>query len=363
MDALVQMIKNESFWIGQLLLVIIVFLLVRFGSKQILKRLQQKFKQSEMHWKHSLIDALYPPMLAFIWIIAITIIVNLILVRLTPESPKDFLNQIYRLTILCCLTWFFLRWTGKMEIAYLKAQKVHGHPIGKSKIDVAAKIIFLLIWSIAILFGLDILGFNVATLVTIGGISGFSLGFASKDVIANFFGGLMLYITRPFMVGDYIRAAERNIEGTVEHISWYYTLIRDNDKQPNYVPNSLFSTTVLVNRSRRTHWTLDETIGIRYSDIKVLDPIIEDIKTYLKTSPHFDQTVPIRVQLEHFADSSLNISILGCTFTTDIDQVAEIRQECLVKIAQVIETHGASFAFPTTTLEIPNGIALHTPAK
>jgi MscS family membrane protein len=364
MDFIVEMIEKESYWLMQILLVIVVFFLVRFGSKQVLKRLQQKFKGSEAHWKHSLVEAIYPPVLAFIWIIAITIITNLILVRLNPESPQAFLNQVYRLTILCCLTWFFLRWTAKMELALLKEQKLHGHVIGKSKVDVIAKIIFLLIWSISILFGLEILGFNIATLVTIGGISGFSLGFASKDVISNFFGGLMLYITRPFMVGDYILAPERKIEGFVEHISWYYTLIRDNDKRPNYVPNSLFSTIVLVNNSRRTHWTFDETISIRYNDIQALHHIIEEIRAFFKTSPLFDQTLPIRVHLEHFADSALNISILACTFATDVDAVAEIRQQCLVKIAQIIQKYGASFAYPTTTLEVPGGITLHSaPAK
>lgn len=363
MDFIVELIKKESSWLLQVALVIVVFFLVRFSSKQVLKQLKKTFLKTQTHWKHSLIEAIYPPLLTFIWIIAIVIITDLTLEHWSPERPKTFLNQVYRLTILCCLTWFFLRWTAKIELALLKDQKVHSHTIGKSKIDVIAKIACLLIWSIATLFGLDILGFNIATLVTIGSISGFSLGFASKDIISNFFGGLMLYITRPFMVGDYILAGERKIEGTVEHISWYYTLIRDNDKRPNYVPNSLFSTIVLVNRSRRSHWTFDETISIRYIDMQVLHLIIEEIRSFFKNNPLFDQTLPINVYLKHFGDSSLDISISACTFATDNQEVALIQQECLTKLSQIVQSHGASFAFPTTTVVIPGGIALHQTDK
>ena len=148
----------------------------------------------------------------------------------------------------------------------------------KAKIDVLGKLANLFITLLASIFFLEALGFNAQTLATIGGLSGFSLGFAGKDVFSNFFGGLMIYITRPFTVGEIIKSVEKKFEGVVEDISWYYTTIRGSDKQPVYIPNSFFSNIFVTNLSRMTHWYIDEKICIRYQDIKSVELIIEDIK-------------------------------------------------------------------------------------
>ena len=68
-----------------------------------------------------------------------------------------------------------------------------------------------------------------------------AIGFAAKDLLSNFFGGLFIYLDRPFAVGDWIRSPDREIEGTVEQIGWRVTRIRTFDKRPLYIPNSVFS--------------------------------------------------------------------------------------------------------------------------
>ena len=56
-----------------------------------------------------------------------------------------------------------------------------------------------------------------------GGIGGIAVGFAAKDLLP-IFSGLMVYLDRPFSVGDWVRSPEKNIEGTVEHIGWRTTV-------------------------------------------------------------------------------------------------------------------------------------------
>ncbi len=58
-----------------------------------------------------------------------------------------------------------------------------------------------------------------------GGIGGLAIGFAAKDILANFFGGVTVFIERPFNIGDWIIISEKGIEGTVEE----YRLAPDND--------------------------------------------------------------------------------------------------------------------------------------
>lgn len=358
MKSLANIIQNESPWVIKLLIVFAAVLIFHTGFKYLFKRLQARFEHSKNHWKQSFTESIRVPVLTLVWLIALTLVVAIITQRIHPECPNGTFNSVFGLIILFCVTWFLLRWMGKMKVFLLKEQQIHGHHLDKAKIDVLIKISYLAVWVLALILALDILGFNIATLVTIGGISGLSIGIASKDVISNFFGGLMLYLTRPFHVGDYI-TAEKNIEGAVEQISWYYTIIKGNDRQPNYIPNSLFSTMVVVNRTRRSHWTIEEQIGIRYQDFKVLEDIINEIKNFFYTHPSFDKELPIRVYFHHFAESSLIISILASTTDTDSDKVAEIKHNTLMHIAKIIEAHGASLAYPTSVIDIPAGIVIH----
>lgn len=98
---------------------------------------------------------------------------------------------------------------------------------------------------------LRVLGVDTVPLLAFGGIGAAAAGIAGKDVIANLFGGLMLYITRPFIPGDTILLVEKNLEGTVEEIGWYLTSVRDENQRQILIPNALFSTFPVINTSRR----------------------------------------------------------------------------------------------------------------
>lgn len=64
-------------------------------------------------------------------------------------------------------------------------------------------------------------------LADLGGIGGLAVGMAGKDILSNFFSGIMLYFDRPFSIGDWrIRSPDRNIEGTVAEIGWRITKLR-----------------------------------------------------------------------------------------------------------------------------------------
>ena len=113
---------------------------------------------------------------------------------------------------------------------------------------------------------LQTLGISVTGVVAFGGIGGIAIGFAAQDLLANFFGGLIVYLDRPFSVGDWIRSPDREIEGTVEDIGWRVTVIRTFDKRPLYIPNSIFTTISVENPSRMLNRRIYETIGLRYRD-------------------------------------------------------------------------------------------------
>jgi MscS family membrane protein len=198
------------------------------------------------------------------------------------------------------------------------------------------------------------LGYSISGVLAFGGIGGIAIGFAAKDLLANFFGGMMIFLDRPFSVGDWIRSPEKEIEGTVEHIGWRLTRIRTFDKRPLYIPNSVFASIVVENPSRMTNRRIYETIGIRYDDAAVAADVIAAVREMLQNHPDIDHNQTLMVNFNKFGASSLDFFIYTFTKTTVWTQFHEVKQDVLFKIQDIIEAHGAEIAFPTSTVHLPD---------
>lgn len=209
----------------------------------------------------------------------------------------------------------------------------------------------VLILIIGVMLLLEVTGNSLNTLVAFGGISGLALAFASQEVIASFFGGLMIYVSHPFSIGDWIVLPERSIEGHVEEIGWYNTKIRTFDKRPIYVPNSIFSKIVVVNPSRMSHRQIKETIGIRYRDVASLKGIIADVKELLDKSPDIDHDMYYGVYFSEFGAYSLDILFSAYTFEKSTDGYNKIKEQIFFGIIDILDKHHAELAFPTTCVE------------
>ena len=143
---------------------------------------------------------------------------------------------------------------------------------------------------LAVLVILQSTGYSISGVLAFGGVGGLAVGFAAKDLLANFFGGLMIYLDRPFKVGDWIRSPDKEIEGTVVKVGWRLTTITTFDKRPLYVPNAFFTTISVQNPSRMSHRRIFETLGVRYSDAARLPVIIEKVKSMLYEHDEIDST-------------------------------------------------------------------------
>ena len=162
----------------------------------------------------------------------------------------------------------------------------------------------------------------------------------------------MIYLDRPFKVGDWVRSNDRDIEGTVEDIGWRLTCIRTFDKRPLYVPNSVFNTIAVENPSRMTNRRIYETMGIRYDDIDKMAVIVKQVKAMLQSHPEIDTSKTLIVNFTAFGDSSVNFFVYTFTKTTEWVRFHEIKQDVLLKIVDIVLGNGAEFAFPTTTLHV-----------
>jgi len=130
------------------------------------------------------------------------------------------------------------------------------------------------------------------------------------------------------------------------------TRIRTFDKRPLYVPNSLFTQIVVENPSRMSNRRIKETFGLRYCDMNQVDGIIKDVREMLEQHPDIDQTQTLIVNFNYFNNSSLDFFIYTFTKTTNWILYHQIKQDVLLKVADIVEQNKAQFAFPTRQLHI-----------
>jgi MscS family membrane protein len=208
------------------------------------------------------------------------------------------------------------------------------------------------VFVVCLLVVLQTLGISISGLLAFGGVGGIAVGFAAKDLLANFFGGLMIYLDRPFKVGDWVRSPDKNIEGTVEDIGWRLTRIRTFDKRPLYVPNSTFTSISVENPSRMLNRRIYETIGLRYQDARQVPNIVKEVREMLATHPDIDTNQTLIVNFNSFGAHSLDFFVYTFTKTTDWVEFHKIKEQVLLKIMSIVHKHGADMAFPTQTLHL-----------
>lgn len=335
----------------QILLVLFVIVLAHFAAKFLLRHAEKGALLTSSPWDDALIQAGKRPLPIFIWIIGISFIISILSNKINT-TLLDSAPAIRNLGMIICLAWFLIRFIRNASLNIIDAQTKNGEEVDPTTVDALSKLSRLTVVLITILLTMQNLGFSVSGLLAAGGIGGIAVGFAAKDLLANFFGGLTIYMDRPFSVGDWIRSPDKDIEGTVEYISWRHTRIRAFNKNPIYVPNALFTTIVVENPTRMTNRRIKETIGIRYEDIGVMAAIVADVKTMLLNHPEIDAKQTLIVNFNTFGPSSVDFFIYTFTKTTAWIHYHEVKQDVLLKVADIIASHGAQIAFPTQTVHL-----------
>ena len=197
-------------------------------------------------------------------------------------------------------------------------------------------------------------GFNVAALLGSLGLMGMAVALGARDFIANLFAGLTIFLDRMFEKGNWIRTPD--VDGIVEDIGFRATKIRQFDKALVTIPNSRLAGEALVNFSRRTNRRIYWTIGVEYRTTRdQLRMIVQDILEYLKSHQDFE-TDPARTKTFVFVDafdaSSINIMLYCFTKTTDWGEWLACKERLAYKVKDIVEGHGAAFAFPSTSLYV-----------
>ncbi len=332
----------EFFWV---FIVVFITLAANYLARRLLNKLEETTRQTQNLWDDALLYSARKPAAWMIWVLGISWAAEIIASG-TSSTLQALIHPVRFVAIVVLLTYFLVRFISQAEKTFVAkgTDVTTAHALGK-----------LLRASVIITAGLSLLqtfGVSVTGVLAFGGIGGIAVGFAAKDLLANLFGGLMIYMDRPFAVGDWIRSPDREMEGTVEHIGWRLTIIRTFDQRPLYVPNAVFTIVAIENPSRMRNRRIYETIGVRYADAGKMKVIVDDVRTMLMQHPDIDTDRTLIVNFNSFADSALEFFVYTFTRTINWVEYHQVKQKVLLEIGGIVERHGAEFAFPTQTLHL-----------
>ncbi len=349
-------LKTENAYIVQIGAVLLAAFILDAIQRSVLRRLHNRLKKTRNKWDEAVIGAFRRPAALLVWVIGISFAVEIFQKEKKGAHIFAAAEPIRDTLIIYAFVWFLIRLIKFGENNFLSREDDDG--IDKTTVNAISQLMRVAVMVTGILVAMQTLGYSVSGVLAFGGIGGIAVGFAAKDLLANFFGGLMLFLDRPFAVGDWVRSPDRAIEGTVEYIGWRLTRIRTFDARPLYVPNSVFANIAVENPSRMNNRRIYETIGMRYQDAGKMETVIQRVKEMLANHPEIDTGRTLIVNFNAFAPSSLNFFIYTFTKTTDWVHFHEVKQDVLLKILKIIEEEGTQIAFPTSTLHLKGNAAI-----
>ena len=369
---------TDKFNVGKAVIIFVVFLFfVSFTtllSKLTLWALMKFFVKhdSDRQTKGRIVEIIKRPMLLTLIAYAIDICVSI--AYYPAPMPIKFANFL-AITFVIAVTWLILSvLNGYGMVLINELTKKSGR---KEVINLILKIIYFIIFVIAMLIVLSKLGFNVSAIIASLGIGGLAVALATKDILANFFASVMLLFDNSFSQGDWIVCGD--IEGTVVEIGLRKTTVRTFDNALIFVPNSKLASDPIRNWSRRKMGRrIRMLIGLEYSaTTEQIKKCVDEIKQMLidhpdiakgddmgsKKASRYDRGIVsiddlagyksnLFVVVDEFADSSINILVYCFSKTIVWGEFLAVKEDVMLKIMNIVEANGLGFAFPSQSLYV-----------
>lgn len=355
--SLKEVLQDENFWIARVFVIVFCTLVIAFFVRIFFKHLLKKAEKTKNLWDDALLGAAMLPVNGLIWLLGICW-AGKIAGDVADVTIFESVDLIRHLGLIAILGWFLVRFISRAENNLMDPEYT-SEPMDTTTVMALAKLLRISVIITAVLVAMQSLGYSISGVLAFGGIGGLAVGFAAKDMLANFFGGLMIYLDRPFAVGDWVRSPDQEIEGTVEDIGWRLTRIRTFDKRPLYIPNATFTHISVENPSRMLNRRIYETVGVRYEDASRVQQIINDVKGMLQNHSDIDTSQTMIVNLNKFGAYSLDFFVYAYTKTTDWVTYHQVKQDVLMKVLEIIAKNDAQCAFPTSSLHVPDGVDVH----
>lgn len=269
------------------------------------------------------------------------------------QLPIDFNQWIvlaFRIMIPVFWMLIFLQIVNLVMAVFAKRAEATETTMDDQIVPLLRRLFHGIVVVVFIIIILNVLRVNVDALL--GGLAfgSLALALAAQDTVKNLFGSLLIFVDRPFQIGDWITA--QGHEGTVEEVSVRSTRIRTFADSLVSIPNGALADGPIDNMGLRVYRRFVTKVGVTYNTSpELLEVFVEGIRELVREHPT-TLTERFEVHFNEMGDFSLQILVyVFFDVPTWTDELAG-RQRLLIGIMKLANALGVGFAFPTQTLHI-----------
>ena len=354
MKNFIEIIKNiQKEQIIDILIGILIYILFRCLSKSLAYITIKIFKPKVKNKKQIKNNTFYRPL------IGLYILLGAYIGILFIEAPLGFsnnlieiINKIFKIIIILILSNGIAN-SLTINSNFISTLKEKINPqLEDNMFKMILKVIRFIIYAIAVFLVLTELNYNLNGLVAGLGIGSVVITLAAQDTAKNLFGGLVIFLDKPFIVGDWIEVDK--FEGTVEDITFRSTRVRTFENAVVNIPNSVIANDSIINWSRmhqrRNKVNLCLELNTPLEKIKkIQDRIKEMLMNY---DDVIDDSIIIR--FDNITDNGINLMVCSYTNSLDYASFLEEKEKINFKIMKILKEENVELAYDTKTIFIKN---------
>ncbi|MDV7187082.1 mechanosensitive ion channel family protein [Lutibacter sp. TH_r2] len=345
-------ILNIELWqyLGLLILVILCFILF-FLLKKIVLYILRKIQLWIVHKSNAKIDVALKKLTRPI----VLLIVIWFLKTLLPSLMLDLdVNTVIFLVLNIMVTVFWIYVFLKLVKVIMSVYEEFAESTHNKLDDQLVPILNNFLTGIVIFVGflkmLTLFGIKPVTVIAGASIGGIAVALASQDTVKNLIGTIMIFIDKPFHIGDWIEAGE--VVGTVETVGFRSTTVRAADTSVYQIPNSTLSEMVVNNKGLRAYRRYTTNLGLRYdTPPELIDAFVDGVRKIIKLHSATRDDA-FNVEFSGFGDSSLLILVNVYFTALDWNKEQASKHSLHIAILKLAKEIGVDFAFPSTTVMI-----------
>lgn len=266
----------------------------------------------------------------------------------------EILQTSFRIIVIIIISKIFVHiLTSKKSWVRKTQEKINiarGKENSNANTEFLAKIAKGIIYTIAVFLVIQELGFDLQGLIAGLGLGTIVITLAAQDTAKNLFGGLVIYLDKPFKVGDYIQLS--TYTGTVEEITFRSTAIRTLDNSLLHIPNSEVSAVAITNWSelekRRFFTSLVLTLETPLSKVEKVRVEIEDMLK--EEADIFSDSISVKFQ--NILGNGIEIVVIAYTSITDYAQFLKLKEQLNYRVLQILEDNKVQLAYNTQTIYV-----------
>lgn len=322
-------------------LIVLVAFVLRNALRSILKNTGKK--------KFGFVGALARDLIkptAFL-VIIIGIYISIIIHSMSP-STTGVIQKVFLFLLTVNVLWLLTRSIDAVAEQMVSVADGTESRMDDQLIPILRKLAKFILVAIGIIFYMQSNGYPVSGILAGMGIGGLAMALAAQDSISGIFASVVIFLDKPFMVGDFVEV--NGVSGTVEEIGIRSTRIRTVEKTLVTLPNKEIMDSNINNYSKRPMRRTATTIGVTYDTTpEKMKELLLQLRLMLKNYKDVDND-NVYVNFTGFGDSSLDVDMKYFIMTMDYKKWLDTKEDINLKIMHIVYDLGLDFAFPSTTV-------------